>query len=146
RRLAPDRRFERGLAVRGVAVALLRRRLCLFLAVCLPTHVGRIMQRFSTRGRDRMRCWTNCAASAALLCALSLTANAQVTTARVTGAQIEAPAANGVASLKGIPFAAAPGGALRWKNPQPVVAWSGAKKTPAYAPACMQDPNMLKFI
>ena len=83
---------------------------------------------------------------AALLGALSLTATAQVTTARVSGGQVEGTAANGVESFKGIPFAAPPVGALRWKKPQPVVAWSGVKKANAYAPACMQDPNMLKFI
>ena len=84
--------------------------------------------------------------AAALLCALSFAATAQVTTARVSGGQVEGTAANGVASFKGIPFAAPPVGDLRWKKPQPVVAWSGVKKASAYAPACMQDANMLKFI
>jgi para-nitrobenzyl esterase len=84
--------------------------------------------------------------AAALLCALSVAANAEVTTARVSGGQIEGTAASGVASFKGIPFAAPPVGDLRWKKPQPVVAWTGVKKTDAYAPACMQDPNMLRFI
>jgi para-nitrobenzyl esterase len=82
----------------------------------------------------------------ALLCALSVTANAQVTTARVSGGQVEGTAANGIAAFKGIPFAAPPVGDLRWKKPAPVVAWSGVKKATTYAPACMQDANMLKFI
>ena len=73
-------------------------------------------------------------------------ADAEVLTARVTGGQVEGVAANGIVAFKGIPFAAAPVGELRWKKPQAVVAWSGVKKTTAYAPACMQDPNMLKFI
>ena len=84
--------------------------------------------------------------AAVFLCALSVAANAEVTTARVSGGQIEGTAASGVASFKGIPFAAPPVGDLRWKKPQPVVAWSGVKKASDYAPACMQDPNMLKFI
>src|SRR5262245_7465357 len=104
------------------------------------------MRRFPTGGRDSMPCWKNVVAAAASLCALSLAANAQVTTARVSGGQVEGTATNGVASFKGIPFAAPPVGDLRWKKPQPVAAWSGAKKASAYAPACMQDPNMLKFI
>jgi para-nitrobenzyl esterase len=93
-----------------------------------------------------MRCWKTYAVATALLCALSVTATAEVTTARVAGGQVEGAAGNGVASFKGIPFAAPPVGELRWKKPQPVVAWSGVKKANAYAPACMQDPNMLKFI
>jgi len=93
-----------------------------------------------------MGSWKNSVAAAAFLCALSLAATAQVTTARVSGGQVEGTAANGVASFKGIAFAAAPVGDLRWKKPQPVVAWSGVKKANTYAPACMQDPNMLKFI
>src|SRR5262252_6452605 len=90
--------------------------------------------------------WRSGVGAAALLCALSFATNAQVTTARVTGGQVEGSAANGIASFKGIPFAAPPVGELRWKKPQPVVAWNGVKKTTAYAPACMQDPNMLRFI
>ncbi|HUL80584.1 MAG TPA: carboxylesterase family protein [Gammaproteobacteria bacterium] len=83
--------------------------------------------------------------AAVLLCALSFAANAQITTARVTGGQIEGTAASGIASFKGIPFAAPPVGDLRWKKPQPVVAWSGVKKANAYGAACMQDPAMLRF-
>ena len=39
---------------------------------------------------------------------------------------------------KGIPFAAAPTGALRWREPQPAAAWAGVRKADAFAPACMQ--------
>ena len=89
--------------------------------------------------------WTRGFGAAALLCALSFGASAQITTARVGGGQIEGAAANGIASFKGIPFAAPPVGELRWKGPQPVAAWSGVKKATAYAPACVQDPAMLRF-
>jgi para-nitrobenzyl esterase len=92
-----------------------------------------------------MRCSKAYVAAATLLCALSVTATAEVTTARVSGGQVEGTATNGVASFKGIPFAAAPVTELRWKKPQPVVAWTGVKKANAYAPACMQDPAMLRF-
>jgi len=87
-----------------------------------------------------------CVGVVVLSWALSFAAGAQVTTARVSGGQVEGTAANGVAAFKGIPFAAPPVGDLRWKKPQPVIAWSGVKKTNAYAPACVQDPNMLRFI
>jgi para-nitrobenzyl esterase len=39
---------------------------------------------------------------------------------------------------KGVPFAAPPVGALRWRAPQPVTPWKGIRKADAFAPACMQ--------
>lgn len=39
---------------------------------------------------------------------------------------------------KGIPFAAPPVGALRWRPPQPVQPWSGVRAADEFAPACMQ--------
>lgn len=39
---------------------------------------------------------------------------------------------------KGVPFAAAPVGDLRWRPPQPVRPWKGIRKTDTFAPACMQ--------
>jgi para-nitrobenzyl esterase len=38
----------------------------------------------------------------------------------------------------GVPFAAPPVGALRWREPQPVVSWKGLRKAISFAPACMQ--------
>ncbi len=40
--------------------------------------------------------------------------------------------------FKGIPFAAPPVGPLRWKAPQPVVAWSGVKACDKFGPSPMQ--------
>lgn len=39
---------------------------------------------------------------------------------------------------KGIPYAAPPVGDLRWKKPQPVVAWEGVKVADTWGPAAMQ--------
>ena len=41
--------------------------------------------------------------------------------------------------FKGIPFAAPPVGALRWKAPQPVQPWSGVKKCDTFGPSPMQN-------
>src|SRR5262245_6362547 len=40
--------------------------------------------------------------------------------------------------FKGIPFAAAPVGNLRWKPPQPVAKWDGVRKADEFGPRCMQ--------
>ncbi len=46
--------------------------------------------------------------------------------------------ADAVWSYKGIPFAAPPIGKLRWRPPQPVVAWEGERDATRFAPACLQ--------
>lgn len=57
-----------------------------------------------------------------------------VTGGRVSGFNLP----SGVKAYLGVPFAAAPVGALRWKPPQPVVPWSGLKPATDFSPACMQ--------
>jgi len=46
----------------------------------------------------------------------------------------------GVRIFRGIPFAAPPIGALRWKAPQPVKPWKGVRKAAEFGPRCMQAP------
>jgi para-nitrobenzyl esterase len=46
----------------------------------------------------------------------------------------------GARSFKGIPFAEPPAGDLRWKPPQPVKNWEGARKADKFGPRCMQLP------
>ena len=46
----------------------------------------------------------------------------------------------GVLSWKGVPFAAAPVGPLRWRAPQPVAPWRTVRAATAYAHDCMQRP------
>ena len=45
-----------------------------------------------------------------------------------------------VVAFKGIPFAQAPVGDLRWRAPQPVKRWKGVKAADQYGPDCMQIP------
>ena len=46
---------------------------------------------------------------------------------------------SGVRAFRGIPFAAPPVGALRWKAPQPVAKWKGVRPAAAFGPRCMQQ-------
>jgi len=45
---------------------------------------------------------------------------------------------DGVRSFKGIPFAQPPVGELRWREPQPVQDWTGARNADQFGPRCMQ--------
>lgn len=46
---------------------------------------------------------------------------------------------SGVASFKGIPYAAPPVGVRRWKPPEPVAPWTQPLLATAFGPACPQD-------
>jgi para-nitrobenzyl esterase len=48
------------------------------------------------------------------------------------------PPRDGVRSFKGIPFAQPPVGDLRWREPQPVKDWTGARNADQFGPRCMQ--------
>ena len=68
---------------------------------------------------------------------------AQISTAKVTGGTVEGIVKDGIASFKGIPFAAPPVGDLRWRSPQPVKPWQGVRKADSYASSPMQDPGLI---
>ncbi|MDO6415284.1 carboxylesterase family protein [Sphingomonas sp. BIUV-7] len=44
-----------------------------------------------------------------------------------------------VARFLGIPFAAAPTGAMRWRAPQPAAAWKGVRAATGFGASCQQD-------
>lgn len=85
------------------------------------------------------------AAFAVALCAVR-PAFAQIQTAKVAGGELQGVVADGVASFKGIPFAAPPVGDLRWKAPQPVKPWTGVRKAGAFGPGPMQDTRMIAMM
>jgi para-nitrobenzyl esterase len=45
---------------------------------------------------------------------------------------------NGVVAYLGIPYAAPPTGALRWRAPQPALSWTGIRAAAEYGPPCFQ--------
>jgi para-nitrobenzyl esterase len=51
-----------------------------------------------------------------------------------------------IAIYKGIPYAQAPVGNLRWHTPQPAESWSGIKKTQNFSAGCMQStPSSIRL-
>jgi len=65
------------------------------------------------------------------------TANGNV---KVDGGLISGTVADGIRSFKGVPFAAPPVGDLRWKAPQPVIAWQGVRAADSFGAECPQSP------
>jgi len=59
-------------------------------------------------------------------------------TVSVTGGEVRGQAAGDALVFRGIPFAAAPVGDLRWRPPQPVAPWDGVRDATRGAPACLQ--------
>ncbi len=59
---------------------------------------------------------------------------------KVDGGSIAGIVEHGVRVYRGIPYAAPPVGALRWREPQPVAAWRGVKDASAFGPRCVQTP------
>ena len=49
----------------------------------------------------------------------------------------------GICTWKGIPYAAPPVGALRWRPPQPVEPWDGVLDATEWGAACIQDDGFL---
>jgi len=57
---------------------------------------------------------------------------------RVESGELQGVVADEVASFKGIPFAAAPVGELRWRPPQPAAKWTGVRQAAEFGAECMQ--------
>src|SRR5215475_8086992 len=72
-----------------------------------------------------------------LACATGALANDQVKLAQ--GTLHGAMNSDGtVRMFKNVPFAAAPVGNLRWKEPQPAPKWSGVREADKFGSACLQ--------
>ena len=57
---------------------------------------------------------------------------------RVESGELQGVVDDGVASFKGIPFAAPPVGDLRWRPPQPAAPWTGVRQAAEFGADCMQ--------
>src|SRR5882757_593203 len=69
---------------------------------------------------------------------LPLTAAAAEGTARTESGLLKGTHADGLIVYKGVPYATAPVGNLRWRESQPVTPWTGIREANKFAPACMQ--------
>ncbi|MEJ3657999.1 carboxylesterase family protein [Actinomycetes bacterium KLBMP 9759] len=58
-----------------------------------------------------------------------------------TAGPVRGVAAAGLHTFQGIPFAAPPIGAARWRAPQPVPPWSEPRDATAPSPLCVQSPH-----
>jgi para-nitrobenzyl esterase len=59
---------------------------------------------------------------------------------RVESGRVAGSVEHDVLSFKGIPYAAAPIGELRWRAPQAAPSWSGVRQATAFGHDCMQKP------
>ena len=65
------------------------------------------------------------------------------TTIELADGTIEGEVAGTTRRFRGIPFAAPPVGALRWRPPRPPAPWTGTLPTKAFSSACPQRPSTL---
>jgi para-nitrobenzyl esterase len=60
---------------------------------------------------------------------------------RIDSGALRGTAGNGVVAFRGIPYAAAPVGDLRWRAPRPAPSWTDVRDASAFGPSCMQPGN-----
>jgi para-nitrobenzyl esterase len=79
--------------------------------------------------------------AAAIASGLLVVASAQAAPAPVQtqAGQLQGVQGDGVVIYKGIPYAAPPLGALRWRPPQPAASWTGVRSADRFGDSCMQN-------
>ena len=61
--------------------------------------------------------------------------------AQTTTGTIEGTEEDGLCVFRGVPFAAPPVGALRFRAPQPVEPWEGVREAKSFGPIALQAAN-----
>ncbi len=92
--------------------------------------------------RNRVR-WTVSLVPALLFVATTLGAGTDDAVVKTASGKLQGEvldADSGLTVYRGIPFAAAPVGELRWKAPQPVSKWSGVRDATEFGAICPQSP------
>ena len=77
-----------------------------------------------------------------LLVALPVACWAQAPIATTPSGPVQGRVVDDVAVFRGIPFAAPPVGDLRWREPQPLPAWSETRQSVSNAPSCPQKRGL----
>lgn len=73
-----------------------------------------------------------------MLCMLPFDGLALASPAITESGAVQGKPQNGLTVYQGIPFAGAPVGEMRWREPGPVLPWRGVRNATSFAPACMQ--------
>ncbi len=84
--------------------------------------------------------WTGWTVAVALVLAGS-GAVAQGVVATDAG-RVQGQRESGLATFKGLRYAAPPVGELRWREPQPLAPWQGTQPAQAFGNACIQKPEL----
>ncbi len=94
------------------------------------------------RRKSRVR-WTVILVSTLLFVGAALGASSDTGIVKIESGKLQGEvldADSGLTVYRGIPFAAAPVGELRWKAPQPVAKWEGVRDAKEFGAICPQAP------
>lgn len=92
-----------------------------------------------------MRRGVNCLAGSLLCLSLQFSSGARAQSGPVVATEdgrVEGAEKGGMSIFKGIPYAAPPVGALRWRAPQPAIKWTDTRQATVFGNACMQKPGL----